>query len=118
MARLPIHKKKRKQYRKQYPGKNKNITEEMRFVALRLCNIKSKKLTSSSGSYTRIDTENTQSEDEEGMEGFVKYLVDSKLVFNTLERIVDESNDVASEYFFLAIFYYLESLYYEYGTSE
>lgn len=29
------------------------------------------------------------------MEGFLKYLVDSKLVFETIERIVDESTDVA-----------------------
>lgn len=28
-------------------------------------------------------------------EGFVKYLVDSKLVFATVERIVDESSDVS-----------------------
>lgn len=28
-------------------------------------------------------------------EGFVKYLVDSKLVFETLDRIIDESNHVA-----------------------
>ncbi|ONK75680.1 uncharacterized protein A4U43_C03F19420 [Asparagus officinalis] len=33
------------------------------------------------------------------MEGFVKYLVDSKLVFETLEKIVDESTDVAYTYF-------------------
>ncbi|KAK8579988.1 hypothetical protein V6N12_070281 [Hibiscus sabdariffa] len=78
----------------------------------------------SNQSETETDTENTQSEDEEGrgddteteksnenggggeaetwspsMEGFLKYLVDSKLVFNTLERIVDESDDVAYAYF-------------------
>ncbi|KAL5777838.1 hypothetical protein ACOSP7_010764 [Xanthoceras sorbifolium] len=33
------------------------------------------------------------------MEGFVKYLVDTRLVFNTIERIVDESDDVAYAYF-------------------
>ncbi|KAJ6344648.1 hypothetical protein OIU76_006215 [Salix suchowensis] len=33
------------------------------------------------------------------MEGFVKYLVDSKLVFDTLERIVDKSDDVSYAYF-------------------
>lgn len=33
------------------------------------------------------------------MEGFLKYLVDSKLVFETIERIVDESTDVAHVYF-------------------
>lgn len=31
------------------------------------------------------------------MEGFLKYLVDSKLVFDTVERIVDDSNDVACQ---------------------
>ncbi|KAK8578517.1 hypothetical protein V6N13_100353 [Hibiscus sabdariffa] len=128
MARLPVQKKKMKQYRKQHLGESGSITEEMRFIVIRLCNIKGKKLTSSNGFYTGIDTKNTQSEDEEGsradskteknnensgdreaetwtpsMEGFLKYLVDSKLIFNTLERIVDESDDVACEYFFLAI---------------
>lgn len=33
------------------------------------------------------------------MDGFLKYLVDSKLVFNTVERIVDESSHVAYAYF-------------------
>ncbi|KAK8643071.1 hypothetical protein V6N13_012387 [Hibiscus sabdariffa] len=124
MPGLPV-KKKRKRYRKQYPGESEGITEEMRFVAMRLRNIKGKKLSPSSGSDTETDT--TLSEEEEGeegrgddskteknnenggdgeaetwsptMEGFLKYLVDSKLVFNTIERIVDESDDVAYAYF-------------------
>lgn len=29
------------------------------------------------------------------LEGFLRYLVDSKLVFDTVERIVDNANDVA-----------------------
>lgn len=33
------------------------------------------------------------------MDGFVKYLVDSKLVFNFIERVVDESSDVSCEFF-------------------
>jgi len=33
------------------------------------------------------------------MEGFVRYLVDSKLVFDTIERVVAESTDVAYVYF-------------------
>ena len=32
------------------------------------------------------------------MEGFLNYLVDSQLVFSTVERIVDDSNDVACEF--------------------
>ncbi|GMI83130.1 heme oxygenase 2 [Hibiscus trionum] len=117
MAGLPVlqQKKKRKRYRKQYPGESEGMTEEMR-----LRNIKGKRVTSSSDS----DAENTQTEDEEGrgddseteesnrndgdgeaetwsssMEGFLKYLVDSKLVFNSIERIIDESDDVAYAYF-------------------
>lgn len=115
-------KKKRKRYRKQYPGENEGITEEMRFVAMRLRNIKGKKVSSDCVSDSETDTENTPSDqekeddsetvksDENGgdgeaetwsptMEGFLKYLVDSKFVFNTIERIVDESDDVAYAYF-------------------
>lgn len=33
------------------------------------------------------------------MEGFVKYLVDSKLVFDYIERVIDESSDVSYAYF-------------------
>nr|POE96982.1 putative inactive heme oxygenase 2, chloroplastic [Quercus suber] len=65
--------KRRKRYRRQYPGESIGITEEMRFVAMRLRN--------------------------PSMEGFLNYLVDSKLVFNTVERIVDESSHVAYAYF-------------------
>ncbi|OMO79020.1 Armadillo-type [Corchorus capsularis] len=116
MSGLPL-KKKRKRYRKQYPGENEGITEEMRFVAMRLRNVNGKKVTSNPDSDT--ESENSQGEEdgqgdkksmEEGgdgeaetwkpsMEGFLKYLVDSKLVFSTIERIVDESSDVAYAYF-------------------
>ncbi|KAH7567377.1 hypothetical protein JRO89_XS07G0061200 [Xanthoceras sorbifolium] len=45
------------------------------------------------------------------MEGFVKYLVDTRLVFNTIERIVDESDDVACKFFFaVLIFFFLFNL--------
>ena len=35
------------------------------------------------------------------VEGFVKYLVDSKLVFDFVERIVDESSHVSCEFLIL-----------------
>ncbi|XVE55930.1 hypothetical protein DITRI_Ditri03aG0196700 [Diplodiscus trichospermus] len=122
MAGPPV-KKKRKRYRKQYPGESEGITEEMRFVAMRLRNINGKRVTSRSVSDTDTDSENAQGEETGGgdnaeteennegvgdgeaetwspsMDGFLKYLVDSKLVFNTIERIVDESSDVAYAYF-------------------
>ncbi|KAK9270293.1 hypothetical protein L1049_025871 [Liquidambar formosana] len=109
--------KKRKRYRKQYPGENEGITEEMRFVAMRLRNIKGKYITKSGDDalYSSNDEEEEKEEEdnvvssdgggddggtwEPSMEGFLKYLVDSKLVFNTVERIVDKSDDVAYAYF-------------------
>lgn len=118
--------KKRKRYRKPYPGENKGITEEMRFVAMKLRNIKGKhthKTVNSddgdnddSSQYSENDSVSEKEEEEEegnddsdsdsdiwipSMEGFVKYLVDSKLVFDTLERIVDKSDDVSCKFFFL-----------------
>lgn len=110
-------------YRKQYPGESKGITEEMRFVAMKLRNINGKKLNTNSNNSSSDDDDgdgenndnapvedNTSESDADGdggetetwrpsLEGFIKYLVDSKLVFDTVERIVDESNDVAYAYF-------------------
>ncbi|RRT39319.1 hypothetical protein B296_00059242 [Ensete ventricosum] len=82
--------KKRKRYRKPYPGESEGIVQEMRFVAIRLRN--------DAGSGQEKDEEQAGGGGETwqpSMEGFLKYLVDSKLVFETVERIVDESTDVA-----------------------
>uniref|UniRef100_A0A5B6ZS01 Inactive heme oxygenase 2, chloroplastic n=1 Tax=Davidia involucrata TaxID=16924 RepID=A0A5B6ZS01_DAVIN len=105
--------RKRRRYRKQYPGEKKGITEEMRFVAMRLRNTKGKKIEiDNSDEDDDVDVTDesisTLGEDDDGgggetwqpsMEGFLKYLVDSKLVFDTVERIVDESDDVSYAYF-------------------
>jgi hypothetical protein len=102
------------------------VAEEMRFVAMRLRNPKrtTKDEPGAEDAAARAETEASDaSEDdddddggvkeEEGelqegewmpsMEGFVRYLVDSKLVFDTIERVVAESTDVAceSQIFFL-----------------
>lgn len=129
--------RRRRRYRKQYPGEKKGITEEMRFVAMRLR--KTEKVKNSSQSDRKndgvddsshrendgvsdretqddgVDAEDSDesislaSSDEDNgndgetwkpsMEGFLKYLVDSKLVFDTVERIIDESSDVSYAYF-------------------
>ncbi|KAF5176402.1 Heme oxygenase-like, partial [Thalictrum thalictroides] len=86
--------KKRKRYRKLYPGESQGIVEEMRFVAMKLRNNKTNK------KITEEEEEGGGGESEEetwqpSIEGFLNYLVDSKLVFETLERIVDESDDVS-----------------------
>ncbi|XP_021729611.1 probable inactive heme oxygenase 2, chloroplastic [Chenopodium quinoa] len=86
--------KKRKRYRKEYPGESKGITEEMRFVAMKLRNDK--------GSSKNDVSDNGDESDgtwEPSIEGFLKYLVDSKLVFETIERVVEDSNDVSYAYF-------------------
>ncbi|KAE8038156.1 hypothetical protein FH972_010692 [Carpinus fangiana] len=91
--------RRRKRYRRQYPGESKGITEEMRFVAMRLRNANNQ------DSSSEDDKEEEANDDVGGvtwqpiMDGFLKYLVDSKLVFNTVERIVDESSHVAYAYF-------------------
>nr|GLL18230.1 probable inactive heme oxygenase 2, chloroplastic [Ipomoea trifida] len=123
---LPPLKQKRRRYRKQYPGESKGITEEMRFVTMKLRNSgkpskskrrgESEKESGDSGSEEAMeegevsDSEGSVSVDEDegdgngkswqpSMEGFLKYLVDTKLVFGTIERIVDESSDVSYAYF-------------------
>lgn len=37
----------------------------------------------------------TEDKWEPSMEGFLKYLVDTKLIFSTIERILDQSTDVS-----------------------
>ncbi|MCD9640971.1 putative inactive heme oxygenase 2, chloroplastic [Datura stramonium] len=108
-------KRKRRRYRKQYPGEEKGITEEMRFVTMKLRNSKGKKKSESDDEMkdgddgeekANDDGSVSSKEDDVGeetwqpsIEGFLKYLVDSKLVFSTIERIVDESSDVSYAYF-------------------
>ncbi|XP_008795147.2 probable inactive heme oxygenase 2, chloroplastic [Phoenix dactylifera] len=90
--------KKRVRYRKLHPGESKGIVEEMRFVAMRL-------RSTPTGGDVRAEGEGelepggVRDTWQPSMEGFLKYLVDSKLVFHTVERIVDESTDVAYVYF-------------------
>ncbi|KAK6792809.1 hypothetical protein RDI58_011890 [Solanum bulbocastanum] len=107
-------KRKRRRYRKQYPGEKKGITEEMRFVAMKFRNSKGKKKSESDDEMKDDGYESVSSDEDDvgggsrgggeatwqpSIEGFLKYLVDSKLVFSTIERIVDESSDVSYAYF-------------------
>ncbi|KNA18581.1 hypothetical protein SOVF_069390 [Spinacia oleracea] len=93
--------KKRKRYRKEYPGESKGITEEMRFVAMKLRNDKGSFKSSSSTSNEEDSDDGEESDEcwEPSVEGFLKYLVDSKLVFETIETVVEDSNDVSYAYF-------------------
>lgn len=90
--------RRRNRYRKLYPGETIGITEEMRFVAMKLHNDKTN---------TVNNTTSVVVEDAEGqipdtwypsMKGFLRFLVDNQLVFSTLERIVDDSDNVSYAY--------------------
>lgn len=68
----------------------------MRFVAMRLRNIKGKKYPSLDKTNEDDDDANDEEETwKPTLQGFLKYLVDSHLVFDTIERTVDESEHVA-----------------------
>lgn len=117
MAPPPVLKKRRR-YRKQYPGEKQGITEEMRFVAMKLresSRVKPRTRTYPGISELKEDVNESGSESDEreregdetwqpSMDGFVKYLVDSKLVFDFIERVVDESSDVSCEFLVIILF--------------
>ncbi|CAN4092750.1 unnamed protein product [Withania somnifera] len=71
----------------------------MRFVAMKFRNDKDKRKSESDGYGPVLSEEDDGETWQPSMEGFIKYLVDSKLVFTTIERIVDESSDVSYAYF-------------------
>ncbi|KAL3629572.1 Heme oxygenase 1 [Castilleja foliolosa] len=71
--------------KKRYPGESKGFVAEMRHVAMKL--------------HTRDQSKEGEKESQgppvakwdPSIEGYLKFLVDSKLVFDTLERIVDKA---------------------------
>lgn len=72
--------------KKRYPGEAKGFVEEMRFVAMKL--------------HTRDQAKEGEKEPqgqpvakwEPTVEGYLKFLVDSKLVYDTLETIVGQAS--------------------------
>ncbi|MED6107078.1 putative inactive heme oxygenase 2, chloroplastic [Stylosanthes scabra] len=95
--------KKRNRYRRLYPGETTGITEEMRFVAMRLRNTNATSTTNEKQEQQEEDEESSNGHDSDAwhpsIQGFLRYLVDTKLVFNTVERIVDDSDHVSYAYF-------------------
>ncbi|PNY03970.1 putative inactive heme oxygenase 2 chloroplastic-like [Trifolium pratense] len=85
--------KKKNRYRKLYPGESTGITEEMRFVAMRLRN---DKITTN---YVVEDGQEQLPDTwQPSMVGFIRFLVDNQLVFTTLERLIDDSDNVSFAY--------------------
>lgn len=79
----------RERRRKLYPGEAEGLVQEMRFVAIKLHR----------PAFQDQDKDEDKDKDETGngsgwevtLEGYVKYLVDSKLVFDCVEGIVDRA---------------------------
>lgn len=75
--------------RKRYPGESKGFVEEMRFVAMRL---HTKDQAKEGEKESKSPEEGPVAKWEPTVKGYLQFLVDSKLVYDTLEGIIDESN--------------------------
>ncbi|KAK4754735.1 hypothetical protein SAY87_008492 [Trapa incisa] len=75
--------------RKKYPGKAKCFVEEMRFVAMKL---HTREQAKEGEKDAKQPEEKPVAKWEPTVEGYLRFLVDSKLVYDTLELIVDEAS--------------------------
>nr|AET97566.1 heme oxygenase-1 [Brassica juncea] len=74
--------------KKRYPGESKGFVEEMRFVAMRL---HTKEQAKEGEKETKSPEERPVAKWEPTVEGYLRFLVDSKLVYDTLEGIIHQS---------------------------
>ncbi|KAJ4958697.1 hypothetical protein NE237_025808 [Protea cynaroides] len=74
--------------KKRYPGEAKGFVEEMRFVAMKL---HTKDQAKEGEKEVKKPEEQAVRKWEPSIEGYLKFLVDSKLVYDTLERIVEKA---------------------------
>ncbi|OWM71747.1 hypothetical protein CDL15_Pgr005935 [Punica granatum] len=75
--------------RKKYPGEAKGFVEEMRFVAMKL---HTRDQAKEGEKEVKEPQERPVAKWEPTVEGYLKFLVDSKLVYDTLERIVHKAS--------------------------
>ncbi|KAG8491648.1 hypothetical protein CXB51_014997 [Gossypium anomalum] len=74
--------------RKRYPGEAKGFVEEMRFVAMKL---HTKEQAKEGEKEVKQPEERPVQRWEPSVDGYSKFLVDSKLVYDTLEGIIDKA---------------------------
>ncbi|KFK30513.1 hypothetical protein AALP_AA7G272100 [Arabis alpina] len=74
--------------KKRYPGEAKGFVEEMRFVAMRL---HTREQAKEGEKETKSPEERPVAKWDPTVEGYLRFLVDSKLVYDTLERIIDHA---------------------------
>ncbi|GMH18957.1 hypothetical protein Nepgr_020798 [Nepenthes gracilis] len=75
--------------RKRYPGEAKGFVEEMRFVAMKL---HTKEQAREGEKVAEGPEEKSPAKWEPTVAGYLKFLVDSKLVYDTLESIVEKAS--------------------------
>lgn len=74
--------------KKRYPGESKAFVEEMRFVAMKL---HTKEQAKEGEKEVKEPEERTVVKWEPTIDGYLRFLVDSKLVYDTLEKIVEDA---------------------------
>jgi hypothetical protein len=74
--------------RKRYPGESKGFVEEMRFVAMKL---HTKDQAKEGEKEVKEPEERPVAKWAPSIDGYLRFLVDSKLVYDTLEGIVQEA---------------------------
>ncbi|XWS27001.1 hypothetical protein CRYUN_Cryun26dG0078500 [Craigia yunnanensis] len=74
--------------RKRYPGEAKGFVEEMRFVAMKL---HTREQAKEGEKEVKEPEERSVRKWEPSVDGYLKFLVDSKLVYDTLEWIIDKA---------------------------
>lgn len=83
---------------KRYPGEGNGFVEEMRFVAMKF--------------HTKDQAKEGEKETQEkplnkwepSIDGYLKFLVNSKLIFDTLEKIVDNADFPECKFFLYHIY--------------
>ena len=74
--------------KKRYPGEAKGFVEEMRFVAMRL---HTKDQAKEGEKEVKQPEERAVAKWEPSIDGYLRFLVDSKLVYDTLEEIIQKA---------------------------
>lgn len=82
-------------------GESKGFVEEMRFVAMRL---HTRDQAREGEKEVKQPEEKAVTKWDPSVEGYLKFLVDSKLVYDTLEKIVQEAPHPSCEFLLLMIF--------------
>ncbi|KAF2312916.1 hypothetical protein GH714_042428 [Hevea brasiliensis] len=90
---------------KRYPGEAKGFVEEMRFVAMKL---HTREQAKEGEKEVEKPEERAVPKWEPSVEGYLRFLVDSKLVYDTLESIVDKA---AYPFFFGCVNDFLDDLF-------